>query len=360
MRTTALSLRESDILFHPYIWRKLSLATRLVMAPLPRFMANDGVPTPEMLLYYRRRAEQLLGLIITEPVAIDDPAAASDTGMAHFYGGAALRAWKAICRSVHATPCRIVPQLNHVGMLRPFSGDLPHPDAAPVSPSGVNPQTLEIQGEAMSRSRIHSIVAAFADAARSSRILGFDGVEINGAQACLIEQFLRPETNLRADEYGGDIVGRARFACQVVSAVRKAVGRRYPVIFRLSQNTPGMRGEPLVSSPAELESLLQLLCSAGVDIFSCDGLGHPAFPGSPLNLPGWLRLLTGRPVIANGGVGLPGVSLDSMLQRLRAGEFDLVAVGRALLADAEWASKIRLAREADVIPYSPLAGFHLY
>lgn len=360
MRTTALSLREADSLFRPYHGRKLRLATRLVMAPMPRFLARDGVPTPEMLLYYRRRAEHLLGLIITEPVAVDDPAAAGDAGMAHFYGGAALRAWKGICRAVHATPCRIIPQLDHVGMLRPFSGDMPNPDAPPIGPSGINPLEPDTRGETMSRSRIQAVVSAFADAARLSRLLGFDGVEINGARAGLVEQFLRPETNLRTDEYGGDIVGRARFACQIVSAVRKVTGRSYPVVFRLSQSGAGIWGKPLVSTPQELDSLLQLLCSAGVDIFSCDGVSHAAFAGSPLNLPGWIRLLTRRPVIANGGIGLPGMGLDSLLRRLRAREFDMVAVGRALLADAEWAVKVRMAREADIIPYSPKSGFHLY
>ncbi len=360
MRTTALSLREAESLFHPFNSRKLRLVTRLVMAPVPRFLAHDGVPTPEMLLYYRRRAEQQLGLIITEPVAIADPAAASDSGMACFCGGAALRAWKGICRAVHATSCRIIPQLEHVGMLRPLSGDLPHPDAGPIGPSGVNPARPAVRGEAMNRSRIDSVVAAFAEAAHTSRLLGFDGVEINGAQAGLVEQFLRPETNLRRDEYGGDMVGRARFACRIISAVRKAVGRRYPVIFRLSQSDSGIWKRPLAETPAELDSLLQLLCAAGVDIFSCDGVGEPAFQGNPLNLPGWIRMLTQRPVIANGGIGLPGMRLETLLRRLRAREFDLVAVGRALLADAEWASKVRMSREEDIIPYSPRVGFHLY
>lgn len=360
MSTTSLSLREADTLFSPFICRKFGLVSRLVLAPLPRLLAQNGVPTPEMLLYYRRRAEHLLGLIITEPVAIDDPASAADSGMAHFYGGAALRVWKKICRAVHVTPCRIIPQLTHVGMLRPETGDFPHPDASAIGPSGIDPATQTERGLPMSRSRIQSVISAFAEAAAVSRLLGFDGVEINGANACLVDQFLHSETNRRSDEYGGDLVGRARFACQIVHAVRKAVGRHYPIVFRLSHTGGGIWQRPLVESPAELEALVQPLCDAGVDVFSCDGIGQAAFHGSALNFPGWVRLLSRRPVIANGGIGLPGLSVNTLLRRLRAREFDLVAVGRSLLADAAWGTKVKMAREDDIIPYTPKAWLHLY
>ncbi len=330
------------------------------MAPLPRLFARDGVPTQEMQSYYRRRAEQQMGLIITEPVAIDDPAATADSGMAHFYGGAALRAWKGICRSVHATPCRIMPQLNHVGMLRPESGDMPNPEAAAVGPSGIDPVILKQRVEPMSRERITSVITAFATAAHSARQLGFDGVEINGAHAGLVEQFLRKETNCRTDEYGGDILGRARFACRIIHAVRKATGHMFPIVFRYSQHGSGIWKSPLLKSPAELEILLGALCDAGVDMFSCDGVNMPAFHGSALNLPAWTRMLTKRPVIGNGGVGLPGLGLASLVQQLRAKDYDLVAVGRALLADAEWATKVRLAREAEIVPFTHRSWMRLF
>lgn len=360
MRTSELSLREVDTLFTPFIHRKLQLPTRLVMAPVPRLFAQNGIPTPEMLMYYKRRAANMMGLIITEPVAVNDPAAAADSGMAQFYGGAALRAWKGICRAVHTTSCRIMPQLNHVGMLRPSAGDLPNPDAPAIGPSGIIPGNLEMRGEPMSRERIKSVVAAFASAAAAAKLIGFDGVEINGAHACLVEQFLRKETNRRTDEYGGDITSRTRFAVQIVQAVRKSVGRSFPIIFRYSQFGSGVWNAPLLESPAVMEEFLQPLCDAGVDIFACDGIDSPAFHGSALNLAGWTRLLTHRPVIASGGVGMPGKKILPHIHRLRTHEFDLMAVGRALLADAEWGSKVRLARDEEIFPFSPRAWLHLY
>lgn len=356
----ALCLREVDSLFSAFEHRKLRLNSRLVMAPLPRLLAQNGVPTPEMLDYYRRRAGNRVGLIITEPVAVNDPVAAADSGMAHFYGGAALRAWKGICRAVHAAGCRIAPQLCHAGMLRPASGDMPNPDAAAIGPSGIDPESMEERGEAMSRERIRSVVSAFADAAALSRLIGFDAVEINGGHAYLIDQFLRTSTNRRADEYGGDMRSRCRFACQIVHAVRKAVGRKFPIIFRFSQFNAFEPSVPLFQTPAELDEMLQQMCEAGVDMFACSGIAQPAFHGNALSLAAWTRLLSKKPVIGGGGVGVRAGAGDFISRIMRAREVDLLAVGRALLADAAWGSKIHAAAEEDIRPCTQRSFMHLF
>lgn len=350
MNRTELCVHERESLFHPFLHRKFNLPTRVVMAAVSSGLANQGIPTLEMLRFYRRRAEQMVGLIITEPLAIDDPAAA-DAGMPHFYGGAALRAWKAICRSVQACGCRMMPLLSHAGMLRSAARDISHADALPIGPSGISPVSFTRCGEVMSRERIHAVTESFGKAAQMARFLGFDGVVIDGAHGGLIEQFLWRATNCRSDEYGGDIISRARFAAQVVQTVRKCVGRNFPIVFNFSQYSGEGRGESLVQTPHELEALLQMLCAAGVDVFACDGLGAPAFHGSALNLAGWTRMLGQRPVMAYGGIGLPGRGIDSVLWQLRSRGVDLFAVGRALLADAEWAAKVRLLRDSEIHPY---------
>lgn len=358
-----LALREIEALFSPFIHRKLSLSTRFVMAPLLRLFAQNGIPTPEMLRYYQRRAGHLLGLIITEPVAVNDKAAAVDEGMAHFFGGRALRAWKRIVNAVHSSPCRIAPQLFHAGMLRAESGADADSGVRPVGPSGIDPLTLEERGETMSHERIREVVHAYAQAAADARVLGFDAVEICGGQGGLIDQFLRPETNRRHDEYGGDMPRNLRFACEVIHAVRKAVGRRFPVIFRFSQSLPGQVRPLLVSSPSELAELLTPLSLAGVDVFSCDPAGNessPAFPGSSLGLAGWVRKLSGKPVITSGGVGVDSGSMQTLAERFSMHEFDLVAVGRVLLADPAWVRKIYEARENEILPYTQRAWGRLF
>lgn len=335
--TTALALRDIDLVFRPFRHRKLNLPTRLVMVSRPCSLVKTGVPVPEMGRYYTRRAVHELGLILTEPVAVDAPAAASGEDMPSFFGGHALRVWKGICRSVHLTGCKIAPVLCHAGML--------NPGAAALGPSGLDPVNLKHRGESLTRQGINEVAQAFGQAAAYARVLRFDAVAIEGDAACLIEQFLRPETNHRHDEYGGDIVARSRFACEVVHAVRKSVGRLFPVIFRLPEHC--------ASTPAELESLVNCLCDAGVDIFACTtGDVHlPAFTGNPLNLAAWVRMLSRRPVIAEGGVGLRHDSLKHLAHSMLAQEFDLVAVGRALMADAEWGRKVRFANEEAIRPF---------
>lgn len=371
-----LLIRDVELLFRPFRHRKLSLVSRIVMAPMSRYFSPDGIPGAEMARYYRRRAERQVGLIITESATVDEASASADSCMPQFHGGAALRAWKQICRLVHATDCKIAPQLCHVGMARPRSGDIPHPGAPPIGPSGIDPLSLEKTGEAMSREKITEVCDAFASAARDAVRLGFDAVEIQGAHGFLIDQFFWKETNKRTDIYGGDLVGRTRFACEVVQSVRKAVGSSFPIIFRFSQWKIGHYGARLVNSPGELAEFLRPLCEAGVDVFDCSVRRHgePAFTGNPLSLAGWTRLLSGKPVISVGSVGLskplsaeqpaieaaPTVGLEQLLRQMSAGEFDLISVGRALLADAAWAEKIRYGREEEIIPFSERSVSRLY
>ena len=336
-----LCLREIDELFRPFTHRKLTMNTRLVMAPMSRSHSQAGAPAQELVQYYRLRASHLLGLILTEPVAVNDPAAAVDEDMAHFSGGPSLRLWKGICRAVHAFPCRIAPQLFHAGMLRK--------DDLAIGPSGIDPMTGKKRGEEMSRDRMGNVVNAFAQAAGLARVLGFDAVEICGGQGGLIDQFLRPETNHRSDEYGGSLLARTRFACDVLHAVRKMVGRKFPIIFRLSLQLPENPDARLVHTPEELSELLVPLCNAGVDIFAVDdsGTGAP-FHGNALGFAGWVKMLSGRPVIIGEDAASNSPSLELLSRRLAAQEFDLVAIGRALLADAEWGRKVREARVNEI------------
>lgn len=354
---TALALRDIEALFRPFQHRKISLATRLVMAPMTRNFALNGMPTPDMAAYYRRRAENELGLIITEGSVIDDPAAAADPDTPRFFGGSALRAWKHICRSVHATNCKIIPQLWHVGMARPMDGSAPHPQYEPIGPSGIHPVTLRQLTAPMSHSRIQEVIASFARAAANARRLGFDGVEIQGAHGFLVDQFLWEATNRRTDEYGGDLPRRVRFATEVVQAIRKAVGRYFPILFRLSQWKIEHYHARLAHTPEELAQIVLPLSEAGVDIFDCSTQYYDTaeFPGSPRTLAGWVRHISGKPVISVGAVGVERKQHSRLWEMLNAQELDLIAIGRALLADHEWARKTHLGQDESITTFTPHA-----
>ncbi|OME93992.1 MULTISPECIES: NADH:flavin oxidoreductase [Paenibacillus] len=361
------NVRSTASLFEPFTIGNLTLSSRVVMAPMTRGFSPNGVPGPDVAAYYRRRAENGVGLIITEGTLINHPAATDSPNVPNFHGEAALNGWAEVVRQVHEVGGKIMPQIWHIGMTRPIGAE-PNPEALPIGPSG-----LDLDGnivtKPMTKDEIEQVIQAYADAAANAKRIGFDGVEIHGAHGYLIDQFLWERTNQRTDEYGGDMLKRARFAVEVVKAVREAVGPDFPVAIRLSQWKTTQYEAKLADTPEKLDQLLTALSDAGVDIFHCSTrrFWEPEFEGSDLNFAGWAKKLTGKTVITVGSVGLDEVftslftqgkgagqkDLEELLNRLEEHEFDLVAVGRALLADPEWAAKVRDGRFDELAPFTP-------
>ncbi|MNO31377.1 NADH oxidase [compost metagenome] len=358
--------KSAAVLFKPFEGGHLKLDNRIVMAPMTRSFSPTGAPGPDVAGYYRRRAENGVGLIITEGTVINHPAAAADHGIPHFYGEEALAGWAQVVREVHEAGGKIAPQIWHTGMARERE-KFPDSTANPVGPSGLS-LTGEPLSEPLTVEEIKDIVQAYAQSAADAKRIGFDAVEIHGAHGYLIDQFFWSFTNKRTDEYGGDMIGRTRFAVEVIEAVRAAVGPDFPIIFRYSQWKGTNYGEKLAATPEELERFLATLSKAGVDIFhaSTRRFWEPEFEGSDLNLAGWTRKLTGKPTITVGSVGLDSdfvtlftegkggqaAGIDNLIERLERGEFDLVAVGRALLSDPAWAAKIRDGRTEELLPFT--------
>jgi len=198
-------------------------------------------------------------------------------------------------------------------------------------------------GPSMSIEDIDAIVAAYGQAAENAKSAGFDGVEIHGAHGYLIDQFLWERTNHRTDKYGGTLIARARFGSDVVAEVRRRVGPTFPISLRFSQYKIDHYDAKLAKNAAELDRMLAPLVAAGVDVLhaSTRRFWEPAFEGSDLTLAGWTRKLTGLPTIAVGSMTLEAdTSLDMALERMDREEFDMIAVGRALLANADWARTV--------------------
>jgi 2,4-dienoyl-CoA reductase-like NADH-dependent reductase (Old Yellow Enzyme family) len=361
-----------DLLFQSYRLNALDLPNRVVMAPMTRSMSAGGVPTAEVAGYYRRRAENGVGLIITEGTGVGRPAALNEPDMPQFHGEAALAGWKKVVDEVHAAGGRIAPQLVHVGhKLSNLTPDWT-PSAPYESPSGFS-VTGERISQPMSESDVANAIDAFARAASDAERLGFDGIELMGAHGYLINQFFYDHLNLRNDTYGGStLVERSRFAVEILKAVRSVVTPGFPVILRLSQWKPKDFSARLAETPKALEQWLTVLVEAGADAFdlSQPKFWQPAFPeiDGELNLAGWAKKLTGVTAITVGAVGLSGdvyesfkgksaqsTPLDGLLTRLERGEFDLVAVGRALLQDPAWLEKVRQNRVDQIADFTPAA-----
>jgi 2,4-dienoyl-CoA reductase-like NADH-dependent reductase (Old Yellow Enzyme family) len=214
--------------------------------------------------------------------------------------------------------------------------------------------------KAMNKADIDAVVEAFAKAASDAEKIGFDGIELHGAHEYLLDNFLWEGTNQRTDEYGGSIENRTRFSVEIIKAVRAVVSKDFPVVFRFSQWKQRDYNARLANTPEELKRVLQPLADAGVDVFhaSTRRFWEAEFAGSEDNLATWTQRLTNKPVITVGSIGLdrafsleqfqgrdyPTVQFDqlsALADRLEQNKFDLVAVGRALLSEPDWAAKVQ-------------------
>ncbi|GAB2734179.1 NADH:flavin oxidoreductase [Salinifilum aidingensis] len=365
-----MSARTAQALSRPFSLGSMELPNRLVMAPMTRDQSPGGVPDENVAAYYARRAAAGTGLIITEGTYVDDPSAGDRAGVPRFHGEEPLAGWGDVVSAVHARGGKIMPQLWHVGIQR-RAGEPPFPEAPPVGPSGVALDGTPRAGQDLALADVERIIGAFAEAAQQAERTGFDGVELHGAHGYLIDQFLWERTNRRTDAYGGSPVERTKFAADIVAAVREQVSRDFPVVLRFSQWKADNYGAKLAETPEELQAVLAPLSEAGVDAFHASGRRYwePEFPdtGADLNIGGWTRKLTGKPVITVGSVGLDAVfdpaslasgagtdvaSVEGLAERLEREEFDLVAVGRALLADPEWSRKVLDGREGELVPFT--------
>jgi 2,4-dienoyl-CoA reductase-like NADH-dependent reductase (Old Yellow Enzyme family) len=213
---------------------------------------------------------------------------------------------------------------------------------------------------------IDAIVTACGEAAYQAQQLGCDGVAIHGAHGYLFYQFYWSRSNQRADSYGGNLENRARLGVEVVQEIRRRVGPDFPIMFRFSQWAGWDYGAKLAQDPKELERLLLPLVDAGVDIFdaSTRRFWLPEFAGNDLNLAGWAHKITGKPAMTVGSVGLesplgdPGTlsavttdNLRRLIEMVERGDFQLVGVGRAMLANPDWADIVRQGRWNELRPY---------
>ncbi|MCM3767777.1 NADH:flavin oxidoreductase [Neobacillus niacini] len=347
------------------------------MAPMTRMFSPNGVPGENVAQYYRKRAENGIGLIITEGTAINHPAAVMSPDIPRFYGEDALNGWANVVNEVHQAGGKIIPQLWHVGAARK-AGSEPNIDAPPVSPSGYTLRGARNEKiKALTREEVTEMIHTYAEAAANAKRIGFDGIELHGAHGYLIDQFFWEVTNKRNDQYGGDLGERTKFAADIVRACRKEVGPDFPIVFRFSQWKGTDYQAKLAKNSTELEQLLTPLVEAGVDIFHCSTrrIWEPEFKeeDSSLNLAGWTKRITKKPTIAVGSVGInraylsnqdnDNVTIEDNLRiidgKINAGEFDYVAVGRAVLADSEWAVKLKNGNLDQVLHYTKEAEKYL-
>ncbi len=328
-------------LFSPLTLKQLTLKNRIVLPPMANNMAGDsGAVTDAHIKHYVRRAKAGVGMVIVEHAYVRRDGRMNDRQLG-IYDDALIPGLRRLAEAIKACDTVAGIQITHGG------GKVTQAAAAtqPLAPSdGLVPGGTEA-ARALTPAEIEGVVQAFAAAARRAVAAGFDFVEVHGAHGYLLCQFLSPLTNRRADTYGGGLIGRLALPLQVVRAVRQVVGDDRPLLYRLgaSDFMPGGLTE------AEGCQAGAALAAAGVDLLDVSGGLNGSEP------PGWDKVSQGYyvpmaaavraaakiPVVVAGGITDPHFANRVVAE----GQVDLVAIGRAMLSNADWAVQARQVME---------------
>ena len=333
----------------------LSLRNRLVVPPMVTGLANGGIPSEAQLGWYGNLARSGAALVIVEAASVLLDAqilprqidVSPDTPLAPL---------ASLAQAIQRNGTPAILQIVHGGG-RSHRPELAVPRVAPsavaIAP-GPKPRALmELE--------IEKLIEAFSTAALRAQVTGFDGVEIHGAHYYLISQFLSPLTNTRTDAWGGNVRNRARFATEVIRAVRRSVGSDYPIFVRLNAEERFEQGLP----SRDIVEIAKLLVAAGADVLDASGIGQAsvgtweggtflnptsalpkaAAPGDFASAAGRIRAAAHVPVIAVGKLGFPGVAQGV----LDAGHADLIALGRQVIADPQSPRKILEGADGGVV-----------
>ncbi len=340
-------------LFQPYPLGALTLANRIVMAPLTRNRAGTGlVPGALAATYYAQRASA--GLIITEATQISAQAQGyQDTP--GLYTQDQIDGWRQVTDAVHARGGRIFAQLWHVGRIS-------HVDllggAAPVAPSAIRAQTKTFvnngfadvsEPRALDINELPGIVDDFRQAAANAIAAGFDGVEIHGANGYLLEQFIKDGANQRTDAYGGSIENRARLLLEVTAAVVEQIGADRTGV-RISPVSPA--GAISSSDPQpQYDYIVEQLDALGiVYLHVVEGATGGPREAAPFDFEGLRRRFT-RTYLANNGYDLQLANA-----RLAEGKADLFAFGRAFISNPDLVERLKASAPLAALNPATLYG----
>lgn len=325
-------------LFSPIWINGLRLPNRIVMPPMATYMATEeGEITPQIIDHYRARASA--GLVIVEHSYVRKQGRMNRKQIG-IHSPRMLEGLRALVQAVHNAGGRIAIQITHAGTAatEETAEEQPAGPSAVVHPVRGQPERLP---RAFLEEELPALAQDYARAALLAREAGFDAVEIHGAHGYLLNQFTSPLTNRRTDRYGGSLENRWRFPLEVVRAVRQAVGKDYPVLYRIGAHDYMPGGTTIEESLKAVPWLIE----AGVDMLDVSGGlcgGYPDWakePGFFVPLARQIKQVSTVPVMGVGGIKDPKFA-D---QLVREGQVDLVGVGRAMLRDPEWVSKARIA-----------------
>ena len=340
-----------DPLFEPISIGSLPLKNRIFMPAMHLNMCRNFMVTDQLIDFYRERATGGAGLISVGYATVDE--VAGNIGNIGAHDDRFIPGLKTLASAIRAGGAGSAVQLNHAGR---YNSSFLLGGKKPMAPSAVPCRMTRETPREMGAEDIVAVIDRFADAAGRVQLAGFDMVEILAGTGYLISEFLSPLTNRRQDQYGGSLEGRMRFGLEVIAAVRKRLGAGFPLLVRINGNDfmPGGIGRQ------DLQTFAVALVDAGVDALCINVGWHEAqIPQIVTKVPRGvfaymaraIRQLVSVPVIASHRINDPATAR----RLLSEGYCDMVAIGRALIADPLFPQKAR-AKQEDTIVHCVACG----
>lgn len=332
-------------LLQPISIGNMYLKNRIVMPPtVDGHSSIDGCPSKETIEYYARRARGGAAAVIVEAAYIDNKESQSLAGQMGIYSDRMIPWYSELADSIKMWGAKAVQQLFHAG--RQTSPAIIN-GLTPVAPSALPTEDRKTGQRNTCRelrsNEIEEIIEAFGEAARRVKAAGFDAVELHGAHGYLLAQFLSPYTNRRTDQWGGSFENRVRFPLEVIKRVRAAVGEDYPIIYRVSGDEfveGGLKIDEVVRFCKVIENYVDAIHVSSAMVSAPTFYNQSPFMYFPraknIHLAAEVKKAVKVPVIGVGAI----TRVDLAEEIIREGKADLVAMGRALIADPDLPSKV--------------------
>lgn len=340
-----------NVLFETSTIGNITLKNRVGVAPMTRISGTSkGLATDQMAKYYASFAKGGFGLIITEGTYTDEMYSQCYFDQVGIANSEQADSWKKVVDAVHESGAKIIVQLEHGGALSQGNRFIDQT----LAPSAIEPKgkPLEFYLGATSfqmpveatKEDLKEVINGFVASAIRAKSVGFDGVEIHGANGYLLDEFLTAYTNTRCDEYGGSTENRVRLLVEVSTAIRKAVGEDFTVGIRISQGKVNDYEHKWDNKVQDAKIIFEALGQAGLDYIHVTEhrAWEPAFFQSEGNdnksLAALAKEYSRIPIIANGHLEDP-VKASEMIMN---GEADVITLGKGALANHDWVNKVKM------------------
>lgn len=344
-------VKNDCLLFQPIDIGGVTYRNRIIMPAMDTSLGDlDGFVTDEMIAYYEERAKGGVGGIIVEYTSVEGVYGRQLPHQIRIDDDKYIPRLGMLARAIKKHGAVPFIQLHHAGRVSETAPE----GTLPVAPSPIPPRPFDPPPRELREEEIEELVLRFVEGAKRARAAGFKGVEIHGAHIYLIHQFLSPKLNKRTDKYGGSVENRARFLLEIIAGIRKELGAQFPVWVRINgddfEEGEGITLDEAIETAklCEQAGATAIHVSAGGENWrkpmTVAPMGYPE--GLIVGLAEKIKQNVAIPVIAVGKIRRPEMAEDILAK----GKADMVAVGRALIADPYWPKKALENNEGEIAP----------